>query len=343
MKVRIFAWLFFCILTHAHAARSVVNVYVWGGEIPKQVIHAFERSTGIKVNFSTYESNETLYAKLKANKHGIYDVILPSSYYVERMRTQGMLTPLDKTQLSHLSHLDPFFTNNDYDPHNQYSIPLIWGTTGIFYNQNKTQIKPTSWQDLWHPQFKNALLLLDDAREVFSMALLHLGYTPNDANPQHIKEAYETLLSLTPNIKLFTTEGIQALLIDEDVDVGMAWNGDAYKARVENKALQFVYPTEGFVIWVDCLAIPANPPHLKEAYAFIQFMLQPDIAKQMGLMQGHAITNATGQSLLPQNIQHDPMIYPPATQLTHGHFQGYPGEEAIDLYNAYWQALKLSF
>lgn len=331
-----------CLFMQSLFANQTVNVYVWGGEIPKQVIHEFETTTGITVNFSTYDSNETLYAKLKANKQGIYDVILPSSYYVERMSNQGMLTRLDHHQLQNLKYLDPFFTHNTYDRDSYYSAPLIWGATGIFYNNSTVKKIPTSWSQLWDPRFKNTLLLLDDSREVFAMALMSLGYSPDDNNKQHISSAYKKLLTLLSNIKLFSNEGIQALLIDEDVVAGMVWNGDAFKARTENKSIDFIYPKEGFVIWVDCLAIPSNAPHIQEAYAFINFLLRPEIAKQIGLSQGHAITNTVGKALLPANIRQNPMIYPPRHILSRGYFQRYPGEEAVALFNEYWQQLKLT-
>lgn len=325
------------------AKTPIVNVYVWGGEIPQSVIHQFETTTGIQVNFSTYDSNETLYAKIKANQHGIYDVILPSSYFVERMSQQGMLMRLDKKHLTNIKHLAPLFTENVSDPHHTYSVPLIWGATGIFYNQDQVNPAPTAWRQLWNARFVNQLLLLDDAREVFAMALMRLGYSPNDVNPAHITKAYHALLSLTLNIKLFSSEGIQALLIDEDVPVGMVWNGDAYKAHAENQNIKFVYPEEGFVIWIDCLAIPANAPHPHEAYAFIQFLLRPDVAKQLGLSQGHAITNTAGRALLPEPIRNDAMIYPSQSVLSRGHIQRYPGEDVIALYNDYWQRLKMAF
>lgn len=325
------------------SANRTVNVYVWGGEIPKQVINQFEEKTGIKVNFSTYDSNETLYAKLRASKQSIYDVILPSTYYVERMRKQNRLLKLDKHRLSNLKHLDPLFINNNYDPMNHYSMPLIWGATGIFYNQKQINTFPKTWNSLWESNFKNKLLLLDDAREVFAMALMSLGYPPNDVQPEHIKKAYEKLLKLVPNIKLFSSEGIQAILIDEDATAGLAWNGDAFKAHAENKQIEFVYPQDGFVIWVDCLAIPANAPHINEAYAFINYLLRPDVAALIGLTQGHAITNATGKSMLPLTIQQNTMSYPSAETLARGYFQGDPGEETVALFNEYWQQLKLAF
>lgn len=325
------------------AAKHSVNIYIWGGEIPQKVITLFEHQTGIKVSLSTYDSNETLYAKLRVGGEKIYDVILPSSYYVERMRKKDMLQQLDHHKITQLKNLDPRFSNNSYDPNNVHSIPLIWGTTGIFYNRNAIKMPPQSWKQLWNKTFVNQLLLLDDAREIFAIALMSVGYSVNDTNKKHIKEAYTHLLDLIPNIKLFSSEGIQAILIDEDATAGISWNGDAYKAHLENKAVEFVYPEEGFVIWVDCLAIPKNAPHPQEAYAFINFLLQPEIAAMIGLTQGHAITNLLGIKRLPEQVQNNKMIYPGDNVLSHGHFQQDPGEKVVELYNEYWQKFKLAF
>lgn len=251
--------LLLALLTFKAFSNPVVNVYAWGGEIPKKVIHQFEQESGIKVNFSTYDSNETMYAKLRASQKTIYDVILPSAYFVERMQKQGMLQLLDHKQLSNLHNLDEQFVKNDYDPGNRYSIPIIWGATGIFFNHNSVSNPPKNWQGLWDKKWRNQLMLLDDSREIFAIALMSLGFDPNDTNPNHIKAAYEHLLQLVPNIKLFASDSIQAIMIDEDAFIGSAWNGDAFKAHTENKAIEFIYPQDGFVIWVDCLAIPKNP------------------------------------------------------------------------------------
>lgn len=322
--------------------QHVVNVYAWGGEIPKQLIQNFEHETGIKVNFSTYDSNETLYAKLRATQESIYDVILPSAYYVERMQKLGYLSPLDKAKLPHIKNLSKTFTQHDYDPNNQYSIPLIWGTTGIFYNQHWVKRKPQSWRDLWNKKWRHQLMILDDPREAFAMALLSLGYSIDDADPQHIQEAFEALKQLAPNIKLFANESIQAILIDEDAPAGIAWNGDVYKAQQENKAIQFIYPKEGFIIWIDCLSIPKNPPHEAEAYAFIDYLLRAKSAATIAQIEGHAITNEKGIALLPYAIKSNTLVYPDKKTLKRGMVQRDIGENAISLYHNYWQALKLS-
>lgn len=335
--------LLFALLTFKAFSNPVVNVYAWGGEIPKKVIQQFEQESGIKVNFSTYDSNETMYAKLKASQRTIYDVVLPSAYFVERMQKQGMLQPLDHEQLPNLHNLDSRFVHNDYDPGNHYSVPIIWGATGIFFNRKVVANPPKTWQGLWSKKWLNQLMLLDDSREVFAMALMSLGFDPNDTDPDHIKKAYKHLLQLVPNIKLFASDGIQAIIIDEDAVIGSAWNGDAFKAHSENNAIEFIYPEDGFVIWVDCLAIPKNPPHLKEALQFINFILKPETSAQIALKEGHAITNAKGRALLPSPIKNNPMIYPSADTLKNAYFQRDIGEKTVILYNGYWEQLKLAF
>lgn len=323
-------------------SKRIVNVYVWGGVIPNSLIQKFEKETGIKVHFSTYDSNETMYTRLKASQKGVYDIILPSAYYVERMKKQNLIIKLDKTKIPNLKNLDPGFQNNPYDPHNNHSVPLTWGATGIFYNSKWINYNITSWQDLWLDKWKNQLLLLDDPREVFSGALLSLGFNPNDNNPVHIKKAYEKLLQLIPNIKLFASDNLQSILIDEDALLGITWNGDAFKAYQENSAINFIYPKEGFVMWVDCLAIPAKAPHLNEAYEFINFFLNGENAKIMALKQGYAITNRIGKDLLPDAIKKNQMVYPSDEIIKKGYFQRDVQTDTIVLFNKYWEQLKLA-
>ncbi|HCA89098.1 MAG: spermidine/putrescine ABC transporter substrate-binding protein [Legionellaceae bacterium] len=332
-----------CFFSVISQAQSVVNVYIWGGEIPKKVIQQFEQQTHIKVNLSTYDSNETMYAKLKATRQNNYDVIMPSAYFVERMRKQHMLEPLELNQLPNHRFLDKRFLNNEYDAYNQFSMPLIWGATGIFYHQAIIKSSLTAWRQLWASTWQHQLMLLDDSREVFAMALLSLGYNPNDDDPEHIKKAYQHLLTLVPNIKLFASDSVQALMIDEDAMIGSAWNGDAYKAYQENSSIRFVYPEEGYVIWVDCLAMPKNPPHKKAAYQFINFLLTPSVGAAIARTEGHAITNKAGRLLLPEAMQTNPMVYPNTEVLKRGYIQRDVGETTLNLYNQYWQKLKLAF
>lgn len=343
MKLLIHVLLCLCLVQQsAFAHKKIVNVYLIGGEVPQQLVWEFQKETGIKVNLSIYESNEAMYAKLHANHKQIYDVILPSSYYVERMKKYDMLTRLDLTKLPHSKNIDPFFANNPYDPQFQYHVPLVWGTTGIFYNQKWIKEPPTSWTDLWQPRFINQLMLLDDMRDVFAISLINLGYDPNDTDPQHIAAAYQHLLQLIPNIKLFASNASKALIIDEDAMIGTAWNGDIAKTHTENPDIRFVYPMEGSLLWVDCLAIPKNAPHLEEAYQFIDFLLRAQSGVKIVQLEGFTSTNLASQKHLPITIRDNPTLFPPHPVLARSHYLRDVGEKTLEIYNTYWERLKLA-
>lgn len=324
------------------ADNHVVNVYTWAGEIPYSVIVQFEKETGIKVNYSTFDTNEVMFSKLRASKNAGYDLVEPSSFYIDRMRRLNMLEKLDKTKLPNIKNLDPFFLNQAYDPQSHYSIPFIWGITGIF--MNKDYFPPMSvglWSDLSDKKFSNQLMFLDDAREVFSMALRMLSYSINDSNPEHIKQAYLKLKELMPNIRLFNSDAVASILIDEDATVGMSWNGDLFKAHSENDKLQFIFPKDGFEIWVDNFAILRDAPHRDNAYLFLNFLMRPDIAKEVSMNIHYSTANLAARKLMPEEIRNNPTLYPSLEVLRHGEFETDLGEKALALYEKYWEQLKM--
>lgn len=327
-----------------YAANSkVLNIYAWTGEVPDFVVREFEKETGIKVNISTYENNEIMYAKIRTTKNPGYDLVMPSSYFVDRMRRQHLLDPLDKSKLKNWDNLNPAFLNPTYDPQSQFSVPFIWGVTGIFVNKAYYDPKTvTKWADLWDKRFYDKMMLLDDTREVFSMALLSLGYSANDKDPEHIKQAYLKLRELMQNVKVFSTDTVVSIIIDEDATIGMAWNGDTFKASQDNKNVQFVFPKEGFVIWVDTFSIPTSAPHKENAYRFIDFILRPEIAKEIAIYTSFPSTNAAAQKLLPAAIRNNPTVYPSKEVLSHGQFQTDLGDDTLALYEKYWEELKMS-
>jgi spermidine/putrescine transport system substrate-binding protein len=327
----------------AVAEEKVLNIYAWANEIPDFVVHEFEKETGIKVHLATYESNEIMYSKLRTLKRQTYDLVQPSSYFVDRMRRQNMLTPLDKTKLPNWRYLNPEFLHPSYDPESKFSVPYVWGATGMFYNdQYFPKNSVPKWTDLWNEKYKDQLLLLDDTREVFSMALMSLGYSANDSDPEHIKKAFLKLKELMPNVKVFASDIVVAMIADEDATIGMAWNGDIFKAQLENPHIHFVYPEEGFTIWVDNFVIPKNAPHRDAAHRFINFTLRPDIAKEIVFAIRYGTANLAAQNALPEDIRKNPLIYPSHEVLRRGQFQRDLNEHTLELYEQYWDELKMS-
>ncbi|MBA2654658.1 MAG: spermidine/putrescine ABC transporter substrate-binding protein [Gammaproteobacteria bacterium] len=336
--------LFYCMLllvSSVASAKQILNVYNWADYMPANVIKQFESETDIQVNYTEYDSNETLYAKLKSNSRLGYDVIFPSSYYVHRMRREGMLLALDKNKLPNFKYLNKSLLNQNFDPNNTYSIPYLWGTTAIVVNSKYLSPQTvTSWKDFWNPKFKNQLLLFDDMREVFALALFRLGYSINDTNPQHIEQAYQQLKKLWENVKLFSSEAEQNIYIDEDVYIGMGLNGEIFNAMSENPSLVYIYPTDGFEIWMDNIAIPINAPHLKEALLFIDFLMRPEIAKQISTATGFSTPNQAAIALLPEKMRKSYIVNPDNKILQRGQFLLDLGEVNA-IYEQYWNMLKI--
>ncbi len=321
---------------------KVVNVYVWSQELSPDIVEQFQKDTGIKVNYSTFDSNEMLYAKLKASKNSQYDVVEPSSYYVSRMAREDMIEKIDLNRLSNYKNLDPAFTHPNYDPTGEYSVPWVWGLTGIFVNRKYYPNDVLeNWTDIWSPKYRNALLMLDDPREAFNIGLLTLGYSPNDDNPLHLKQAYENLIKLLPNVRLYNSASVPSLITDEDVTIGMAWNADVYKAMQENPNIEFIYPKDKFVIWVDAFTIPKNPPHRDNAYVFLNYILQAKIAAMQVEASYYPTANHAALMDLPPLLAKNRVIFPDEETLKQGYFQTDLNDEALDSLSSYWELLKL--
>ena len=325
---------------HAQAAEQLI-VYNWADYLPKEVLTRFTKETGIKVKYSTYDTNEVMYAKVKTLGGAGYDIVVPSTYYVDRMRREGLLAELDKSKLPNLNNLDPKVLNQPYDPGNAYSVPYLWGSTGIAVRPDRKGNAPDlkSWADLWKPELKRQLLLIDDVREVFMMALRVLGYSGNTRNEAEIEAAYNKLKELMPNVKVFNAESPKDAYLSGEVRVGMIWNGEAYMAQKEVKDLRFVMPTEGPSLWMDNLVIPRKAPNPAAAHKFIDFLLRPEIAKLITEDVGYTSPNLAAIALLPEKVRNNRTAYPSAEDLAKGEFQVDVGE-ALSIYEKYWQRLK---
>ncbi|PKH26341.1 spermidine/putrescine ABC transporter substrate-binding protein PotD [Enterobacterales bacterium CwR94] len=324
----------------AHADNKTLYFYNWTEYVPPGLLEQFTKETGIKVIYSTYESNESMYAKLKTYKDGAYDLVVPSTYFVAKMRNEGMLQKIDKSQLTHFANLDPNLLNKPFDPNNDYSIPYIWGATAIGINSDVIDPKTvTRWADLWKPEYKSSLLLTDDAREVFQMALRKLGYSGNSTHPQEITAAYEELRKLMPNVLAFNSDNPGNPYMEGEVNLGMIWNGSAYVARQAGTPLSVVWPEEGGIFWMDSLSIPANAKNVDGALKLINFLLRPEIAAQVAETIGYPTPNLTAKKQLPPEVANDPSLYPPEEVIRKGEWQDDVGA-ASQQYETLFQKLK---
>ncbi|NLS13906.1 extracellular solute-binding protein [Vibrio sp. SM6] len=324
----------------APVSATTLNVYNWSEYLPQSLIERFTKETGIKVNYATFESNETMYAKLKLLDGKGYDIVVPSTYYVSKLAEDNLLHPLDKTQIAAFSDLDPTILNQSFDLNNQYSLPYMWGSTALGYNSDVIDgSQLTGWKDLWNPEFAGQLILTDDVRDVMGMALILGGYDVNSQDPQQLEQAYQKLVTLKPAVTVFNSDAPHVPLITGEVNVGMQWNGTAYRAQQENPAIKFVYPQEGAIFWMDNIVIPREAENKAAAYAFINFLMKPE--NQATLVQeiGYAAPNLKALAHLPNEIRNSEIIFPPTQVKEKGQFLGSVGS-AVSLYERYWMELK---
>ena len=325
------------------ASNETLNLYNWSEYMPQEILDGFEEETGISVNYTTFDSNEAMYAKLKLlDDSSQYDLAIPSTYYVEKMAKEGLLQELDKSKLSNFKNLDTSFTNTKVDPENKYSIPYMWGSTGLAINGDSVDpATVNSWNDLWDPKYKGQVMLTNDLREVFGMSLLTLGFSGNSTNPDEIEAAYNKLTTLMPNVKTFNSDATRMPYIEGETSLGMTWNGEAVMANDEGlTSLVYKYPKEGAILWMDNFVIPKNAKQVDAAHKFIDYLLRPENAKIVSEEIGYASPNIAARELMDEEVRNNPTIYPSKEVLAKAEFQEDVGDDALQVYQQYWDKLK---
>ncbi len=322
-----------------------LNLFVWTEYLPAEWKECFELVYGVKVNHDEYSSNEEMYAKLSSGGTN-YDLIQPTDYIVSLMIRQGLLQKLDTAKLPNKANLDPNYMDFSFDPGNEYTLPYQAGTDALVYNADTVPNPPASWADLWNPEYAGRMVFLDDSRVTIGLTLLTLGYDPNTKDPAQLEEAKVKLLELIPNVKLFDSDSPKTALIGGDVDLGMTWTGEAFLAQQENPAIQFVYPTEGAILWQDNWAIPAGAPNLDAAYAWLNYTMQGDLFWLM--LRDFPYTNPNAAALeyardndpeLYNAYMDSPITNTPKEAIENGHRIDDVGE-ALPLYDQIWTEVK---
>jgi len=253
-----------------------LNVFVWTEYFPQDMLDCFEMVYNIKLNRDEYSSNEEMYAKVAAGGTS-YDLVQPTDYIIGLMIRQGLLQELDHSKLPNIGNFDSGWMDQEFDPGNKYTLPYLGGTDAIVVNTATVENIPQSWADLWKPEYAGRMVFLDDSRAVIGLTLLTLGYDPNTTDPAQLEEAKVKLAELVPNIKVFDSDSPKTALIAGDVDLGMTWTGEAFIANQENPDIQYVYPTEGPILWQDNWAMLKDAPHADAAYAWLNYLMQGDV------------------------------------------------------------------
>jgi spermidine/putrescine transport system substrate-binding protein len=323
------------------AGAKVLNIYNWGDYIDPDLLTKFEEETGYKVNYETFDSNEAMFTKIQQGGTS-YDIAIPSEYMIQKMMEENLLKPLDHSKIKGLENIDSRFLDLSFDPGNSYSIPYFWGTLGIVYNDKffaEGEIK--EWDDLWKPELKDSIMLIDGAREVIGLGLNSLGYSLNSKEDDQLEEALTKLRKMTPNIKAIVADEIKMYMANEEASVAVTFSGEAADMMYENEHIHYVIPSEGSNLWFDNMVIPKTSKNEEGAYAFLNFMLEPENAAQNAEYIGYSTPNQAALDLLPDEITQDEQFYPSDELMKHLEVYENLGAQYLGIYNDLFLELKM--
>src|ERR1700675_3729278 len=313
------------------ATGKELNLYIWSDYLAANTLADFEKQTGIKVHVAYYDSNETLETKLLAGSSG-FDVVVPTASYFERQIKAGVYLPLDKSKLPNLRYLDGDLMSKValHDPGNEHGVIYMWGTNGIGYNEKLIKaLLPKAPLDSWRMVFdpavaskvaKCGISVLDSPAEMMRAVYSYLGKDPNSQSPEDLAKAEAVLTRIRPYIRnINSSEYIQALA-NGDLCIAVGYNGDVMQARDRardaNKGIEIKYfvPKEGSILWFDMLAIPKDAPDPESAYAYLNYIMTPQVIADISNFKRYANANIASQPLVLPSVKDDPGIYPPPEQ-----------------------------
>ncbi|KOR27011.1 extracellular solute-binding protein [Clostridium sp. L74] len=320
--------------------KQVLNIFNWSEFLPQSVVEQFEKEYNVKVNYSTFSSNEEMLAKLMGGNVP-YDLVVTSDYAIEIMTKQKLVQPIDKNNVPNLSNIDKNVLDLAFDPKNTYSLPYMWGGNNIVIDKTKVTKKITSFDDLWDSEFKNSLVILDDPRVMIGLALQKNGYSINTKNPKELQKAKEDLIKLMPNVKAFDSESPKTLLINGEASIGYVWGTEAYLAKLENPNLEVVLTKEGVIPQYDNFVIPKKAKNKKLAEEFINFIYKPEVSAQVSEEFPYANPNKAAYPLMDKDKLNDIAVYPPREAVEGNELIKDVGE-TTKLYDDIWTEIKNS-
>ena len=307
----------------AKGDKVTLYVYNWGQYIAEgdddsiDVIAAFEEAyPNIKVKYSTYDSNESMYAKL-ANGGITVDVIIPSDYMIGRMRQEGMLQELNYDNIPNAQYIDPSFRGMAYDPEDKYSVPYTWGTVGIIYNTKYVdEADVTGWELLWNEKYADKILMFDNSRDAFGIAEYLLGYDVNTTDEAELKACADKLAEQKPVVQQYVMDQIFDAMENEEAWIAPYYAGDYLTMVEENEDLAFYRPAhQGFNVFIDAMCIPTCAQEKEAAELFINFMCSPEISAANLDFIGYSVPASESKQYLDEDVVNDPVAYPDEEEL----------------------------
>ncbi len=323
----------------APAAKQELNVYIWTNYHSPDAIKKFEEQFNAKVNIDLYDNNEVIEQKLQSGQ-APYDIAVPSDYMVLSLARQGLLLPMDEAKLPNLSKLDPTFDRLKEAGGSRYNVAYLWGTTGFAYRTDKVSAPIDSWAALFDEQYKGRIVMLDDMRESFGAALRTLGHSINTTDPAQVEQAKAKLIAQKALVLAYDSSDFAGKIQSGDGWLVQGYSGElARVARESNGTVKYIIPKEGASLYYDSLVIPKASKNPDLAHAFVNFMLDPDIAADTTNVTGYATANLEARAKIRPDLIADLAVFPTAEQVAKCEFIGDLGDFTPTL-DAAWTEIK---
>lgn len=343
MKGKLLAALAVAILAvpGAASAQGKLSIYHWFEYIPQELLDKFSAETGIEVTMDTFDSNEAMLSALKAGKLGAYDVAVPGDYMVEIMINEGMLDSIAEGELANRGNIEPQWLDVPFDPDRQHSIPYQWGSTSFSVNRDVYQGDINTTDIIFTPPdaLKGRINILDTQGEVMLLASLHLGIPQCTSDRDQLAALDELLQSAKPHWASFNSDGAKEVLVSGDAAVGMIWNGFSAKARAEGANVEYAYPKQGYVVWMDNVVLLKDAPNRANALKFMDFLLEAENAAAVTNFARYAAGVNGVTDYLDEELKTSPESVPPA-EAPAGTFIQVCDQATQELYERIWTRLK---
>lgn len=328
---------------------NTLYVYNWGEYIGENVVKEFEKETGIKVVYDTFETNEEMLPIIEAGAVQ-YDVVCPSDYIIQKMIEKDLIQPIDLDKIPNYKNIDPKYLEKSkgFDPGNKYSVPYCWGTVGILYNTSMVPESeaPKSWNDLWNSKYQNNILMQDSVRDAFMVGEKLLGYDINTTDRTELEAVKDKLIEQKPLVQAYVIDQVRDKMIGGEAALAVIYSGEMLYVQNEVKAsgadyeLKYVIPEEGSNVWIDSWVIPKNARHKENAEKWIDFLCRAEIAKENFEFITYPTPNKAAFDLLDPELQNNKALFPDDADLAKCEVFQYLGEEGDALYDELWKEVK---
>ncbi len=280
-----------------------LNLYTWEGMFPQEILDGFEAETGIKVNYNSFDTNETMLSRLQTTGGGDYDLVISDDYIIETVIAEGLAQKIDTNLIENIGNVNPAYQGQFFDPTNEYTVPHGAGVLTLVYDPNLVSIEIDSYADLWDKSLQSNLGIIGNYRVINGITLLSMGHSMNTEDVAVISEAGTKLLELAPNIRLIKDDSIQEDLLSGEIGVAVMYTSQTTMAMLANPSLEIVFPSEGVGFGVMGQFIPSNAPNPEAAHAFIDYVLQPENGKAAFEYLGFYSTNSAADELIAEEYK----------------------------------------